>query len=150
MRPIKAILGFAVFGALAATQANAAIIVVHVYDMDFSTNTSTGPVVDPTINLGDTIRWTWDNNIFPHSSTSVAGMTESWNSGDWATAGHTYDHTFTNLGVFNYYCDLHGADLGNQVTTGMAGRITVVPEPASCLALIAGIGALAARRRRKA
>jgi hypothetical protein len=76
-------------------------------------------------------------------------MTESWNSGDFSTVGHTYDHTFTHTGTFWYFCDIHGFDNGNQTAGGMAGTITVVPEPMTCTSLLIGAGALAARRRRR-
>jgi plastocyanin len=148
MRPIKALLGLACFGAAMATNANAAIITVHVFDFDFSTNTAAGPIVDPTINLNDTIHWVWDSGM--HSVTSVAGSTQPLNSGVWMDVGHTYDHTYTQTGTFSYYCTVHGFDNGNGTAGGMAGTITVVPEPVTCLAMAAGIAGLAARRRRKA
>jgi plastocyanin len=150
MRPVKAILGMVGFGALMATQASAATVTVHIYDFEFSTNTIGQPIVDPTINLGDTVHWVWDAVQFPHSTHSVSGITESWDSGMFATPGHTFDHTFTHTGTFWYFCDAHGFDNGNGTAGGMSGFITVVPEPVSCISMLLGVGALAARRRRKA
>lgn len=115
---------------------------VHIYNFDFSTNDSSGPVVDPTINLGDTIHWIWDEGF--HSTTSAAGQLESWDSG--AGSGPSYDHTFTNLGTFDYYCSVHGFDAGGGNAGGMSGSITVTPEPATMTVL--GLGALLLARRR--
>src|SRR5690348_4948945 len=100
MRPIKALVGVTCFAALLATNASAATVTVHIFDFDFSTNPSGGAIVDPTINLGDTIHWLWDSGL--HSTTSVTGSLETWNSGDSGTVGHTFDHTFTHLGTFWY------------------------------------------------
>ncbi len=59
-----------------------ATTVVHIFDFDFSENPKGQPIVDPVIHPGDTIEWTWDaGNIAHHSTTSVAGIAESWNSG---------------------------------------------------------------------
>src|ERR1700722_14562035 len=44
-----------------------------------------------TINVGDTVHWVWLTS--DHSTTSVAGSLESWNSGVQNT-GFTFDHTF--------------------------------------------------------
>src|SRR5438876_6964748 len=65
----------------ASTQAQ--IVVVHVYDFDFSLNPKGGPVVDPVINIGDTVEWVWDQGI--HSTTAASGQSVSWDSGDHST-----------------------------------------------------------------
>jgi plastocyanin len=129
------------WGSCPANAANTTI--VHVFNFDFSTNPAGGPIVDPTIHLGDTIEWTWDaeSGAHPHSATSVAGLVESWDSGV-HTPAFTYNHTFTHLGTFNYYCTLHGFDNGNGTASGMSGFVTVVPEPASIVLLAAGLSPL--------
>lgn len=120
---------------------------IHVYDFDFGT---AGHVAsDPTIHPGDTVHWIWDASN--HSTTSAAGQAESWNSGI-QPAGSTFDHTFTQLGTFEYYCLIHGADLGGGQVSGMSGSITVapVPEPGAW-GLVAGsmlLGYSALRKRR--
>src|SRR5438309_1317012 len=53
----------------------AAIVNVDVFSNDFG-NFSTGQHVDPTITLGDTIHWIFQQGI--HNTQSNAGQTESW------------------------------------------------------------------------
>ncbi len=129
----------------AAVAARADIITVHIYSFDFSVNPQGQPVVDPVINVGDTIRWLWDAT--PHTTTSVQGIPEQWNS-FFQPLGATFDHTFTNTGVFWYYCIPHGFDRGDGTAGGMSGTITVVPSPAAGLPVM-GLGALALGRRRR-
>src|SRR5580693_1711154 len=62
-----------------------------------------------TIHVGDTVQWVWLTD--DHSTTSVAGSLESWNSGVQNT-GFTFDHTFEQAGTYVYYCVIHGADNG--------------------------------------
>jgi plastocyanin len=91
---------------------------VTVQVVNFAFNPST-----VTIQLGDSVHWVW--NADNHSTTSVAGIAESWNSGIQNT-GFTFDHTFTRAGSFAYYCIPHGTDNGNGTASGMAGTIEVV------------------------
>jgi hypothetical protein len=114
-----------VIGALAAltiASARAAITVVHIYDFDFSANPPGQPVVNPVINVGDTVRWVWDEGH--HSTTAAAGQALSWNSGVHFSP-HEFEFTFTLPGVFNYYCLPHGRDNGDgtvtQTNTGLMG-----------------------------
>jgi len=100
-----------------------ATVTVHVFNNDFSANVKGQPIVDPTINVGDTIHWVWDEGL--HSTTSVAGIAELWDSGVTSTVGHTFDHTFTKVGTFAYYCTIHGIDNGNGTASFMSGTITV-------------------------
>lgn len=126
-------------GALAET------VNVNVFSFDFSAAPVGQPIVDPTINVGDTIRWVWVNGL--HDTTSVAGVSSAWAS-DIMSAPFNFEHTFTTPGTYQYYCSLHGFDLGNGTAGGMSGIITVVPEPASLGLLILGASALLAQRRR--
>lgn len=105
------------------TRALPATVTVHVFDFDFSTNPSGRPVVDPVIYLGDTVHWVWDDGM--HSTTSAGSQAESWNSGV-HTPSFSFDHTFTHVGVFAYYCTVHGFDNGNGTAGGMSGTITVL------------------------
>lgn len=90
-------------------------VTVHVVDFAFSPSTLT-------IQPGDTVHWVWDGDM--HSTTSVAGSKESWDSGVHMT-GFTFDHTFTQAGSFSYFCTIHGFDKGNGTAGGMSGVVTV-------------------------
>src|SRR5262245_58010825 len=59
------------------------------------------------IHLGDTVEWVWDSDR--HSTTSVAGSLEQWNSG-LHDKGFVFEHKFTHVGTFSYYCSIHGFD----------------------------------------
>src|SRR3954467_12028962 len=105
-----------------------ATVTVHIFNFDFSANPQGQPIVDPTIHVGDTIHWVDDQGF--HSTTSVAGSAESWDSGAQNT-GFTFDHTFTHAGTFTYFCSIHGQDNGNGTAGGMSGTITVLPATAA-------------------
>jgi plastocyanin len=99
-----------------------------------------------TINVGDTVQWTWAPGSNFHSVTSVAGSLESFDSGDQSVG--TFSHTFTHPGTYVYYCDIHGFDFGNGTAGGMAATIKVnaVPEPVAALLVFPTL--LVLRRRR--
>ena len=75
-----------------------------------------GTTVDMTIDVGDTVRWTW-TDAFSHTVTNSGGSTETFNSGI-LPASSQYSYTFTMVGVNPYFCGVHGA-------LSMAGTITV-------------------------
>jgi plastocyanin len=79
-----------------------------------------------TINSGDTIHWVWQAD--DHSSTSVSGSVEQWDSGVHNT-GFIFDHIFTYNYIFVYYCTNHEFDNGNGTAGGMSGTITVNAAP---------------------
>jgi plastocyanin len=79
-----------------------------------------------TIHQGDTVHWVWDTD--DHSTTSVAGIAEQWNSGI-QNKGATFDHTFNSVGTFAYFCKVHGFDKGNGTAGGMSGTVTVLATP---------------------
>lgn len=118
-----------------ATAASSAVLstavaqtdLVHVFNLDFSTNPQGMPIMDATIHVGDTVHWVWDAGF--HSVTTVQGSIESFNSGDLAAPSAVFDHAFTHIGRITYYCDIHGFDNGNGTASGMAGVITVLAQP---------------------
>ncbi|HYE02868.1 MAG TPA: hypothetical protein VD963_06500 [Phycisphaerales bacterium] len=131
--------------ALITGTARADIVTVHVYSFDFSVNPAGGPVVDAVVNVGDTVRWVFDDAF--HSTTAVEGIPEQWDSGIVFAPGVIFDHVFTVPGVWHYYCLPHGGDNGDGTASGMAGTVTVVPAPAGA-ALLGLAGLFAGRRRR--
>lgn len=118
-------------------------IVVNMFSFEYSTGPA-GTQIDPTINVGDTIRWVCLDGF--HTTTSVAGIAEQWDSGILRT-GQEFSRTFTIAGRYEYFCLPHGSDNGDGTASGMAGVITVVPAPGS-LAVVAMAGAGVLRRRR--
>jgi plastocyanin len=143
------VLLIAAIGLLTVPQAaGAAVVTVHVFSFDFSTNPSGQAIVDPTIKVGDTIRWVFDEG--GHTTTSVAGIPEQWNSG-FVNSGGQFTHTFTHVGNFEYYCQPHGFDAGGGNAEGMSGviRVQPVPEPTGA-AVLAAAAALRRRRRQPA
>ena len=138
--------------ALAPRSADAGLVTVHIVNFDFTDTGIGGAHFDPIIHVGDTVEWVFDQGF--HSTTSVAGIAESWNSTAMAASGQTFDHTFTHVGTFEYYCVIHGADNGNGTASGMHGSVEVlaastVPEPSSiALCGLAGLTGLWHARRR--
>ena len=117
---------------------------VNVVDFDF-VRPGTFDHFDPTITVGDTVRWVFVEGF--HTTTSTAGQTETWNSGLQFPPA-TFQHTFTNAGTFSYVCSVHEG-------LGMTGVVTVqpVPEPPLVLLIAAVAGGLVyctARRARQA
>jgi len=123
-------------------------VTIDVFNNDFG-DAASGQHMDLNITVGDTVQWVWVNGV--HSTTSVKGQIETWNSGDHAPS-FTFEHTFSNAGTFQYYCDLHGFDLGNGTAVGMRGVVTVNPVPEPSLILLssglAGAFVYGVRRRR--
>ena len=97
---------------------------VHIYCCNFSINVAGQPIVQATINSGDTVHWTWDDAMPNHSVTSVAGSGETFDSG-LHSGPFTFDHTFATPGTYVYYCQLHGHDNNNGTATGLFGTVTV-------------------------
>jgi plastocyanin len=138
------------------TAAAQTTVVIDVFNNDFGLFGTPPSPFDPTIAVGDTVRWHFVQGM--HTTTSAAGQAESWSSpslmpnlgGDPPVF---FDHTFTQVGSFNYYCTHHGFDLGGGQVVGMTGTITVqpVPEPVHGLlaATLAGGLAYGVRRRGK-
>ena len=84
------------------------------YDLNWFTGI--GSNVDLTIDIGDTVKWTWTSSN--HTVTSLPGSVETFDSGQLMPSGSTYSYTFTLEGANPYYCDFHGA-------SSMSGTITV-------------------------
>lgn len=111
-------------------------IIVYVYNFDFSANPAGEMVIDPVIQVGDTVRWVWEEGT--HTTTAASGQLEFWDSPVLnASDGGSFEHTFTTVGSFVYYNRLFGDDLGDGNVSGMSGVITVVPESRNIAFLMA-------------
>lgn len=82
---------------------------------------------DLTINVGDTVRWTWAFSF--HSTTSTTVQNGCNPSGIWDSGiknmGDTFDFTFDSVGNFPYKCTPH-------CSMGMTGIIRVSSFSISC------------------
>ena len=71
-----------------------------------------------TIDVGDTVTWTWGNGT--HNLRSTGGV-ESFDSGYFSGPGPQFSYTFNNPGVTTYICDPHPNSMFGTVTvTGTA------------------------------
>ena len=88
-----------------------------------------------TIAAGDTVHWAWFSNPFGHQIVSYAqtGGVPNWQSAVLTGSGQSFDHTFSTLGVFTYYCSIHAlrtdadpANIDASIALGkMVGKVTV-------------------------
>ena len=86
---------------------------------DLNWFTGIGSSVDLTIDIGDTVRWTWTDAL-PHTveDNPAGSAVEMFTSGVLTGNGQTYEYTFTVEGSNDYFCGVHGA-------VSMSGTITV-------------------------
>jgi PKD repeat protein len=92
-------------------------------DQTSGTNTTT-------IHVGDTVQWVWTANT--HSTTSGTCTSGGYYGGDctpdqeWDSgqnpAPHTFKHTFSEVGSFNYYCSIHMAMMQGVVVVEKAAE----------------------------
>lgn len=68
-----------------------------------------------TIDVGDTVEWIW-NDALPHTVTSLAGSTETFNSGTVSGMGDSFSVTFTLEGVNDYQCNFHPGSMFGTIT----------------------------------
>ena len=74
-----------------------------------------------TIEVGDTIIWTWGSGT--HNLRATSG-TESFDSGYFTGAGNTFTYTFNQVGSTNYVCDPHAGNMNGTVTVTSTAGIT--------------------------
>ena len=63
-----------------------------------------------TVSVGDSVTWI-NNDGSDHSTVSNSGQADSWNSHD-IPSGFNFTHTFSVVGAFQYYCDIHPEMVG--------------------------------------
>ena len=66
-----------------------------------------------TIEVGDTIIWTWGSGT--HNLRATSG-TESFDSGYFTGAGNTFTYTFNQVGSADYVCDTNAGNMYGKVT----------------------------------
>lgn len=98
----------------AAFLATAAINAQTTFDLDWEQGVS-GASASFTIEVGDAMRWTWANTV-PHSVTSLAGSTETFDSGIITGMGTQYTYTFTAVGANDYECVVHPGNMFGTIT----------------------------------
>jgi len=91
------------------------------------------------IQAGDTVRWTNDAAVTPHTSTDGGPFDATpgliWDSG-LMTPGSTYSTVFDSQGEFDYFCALHPLLMFGEVIVGGTGlQVAMVPDDISSGAL---------------
>lgn len=76
-----------------------------------------------TVNEGDTITWT-NQDTAPHTVTTTSGP-ESLNS-PYLSKGQSWSHTFTQPGMYMYYCTVH-PDMRAEVIVRAPAPVTTAP-----------------------
>lgn len=84
------------------------------YNLDWALNIN-GAAASLTIEPGDTVEWTWVDNL-QHNVASTAAAQESFNSGLLQGQGTTWSYTFTEVGVNNYVCTPHSSSMFGAIT----------------------------------
>ena len=103
-----------------------------------------------TIQVGDTVHWAFVSGF--HTVTSVPNSPLQWGSPQGTGfPGDTYDYTFMQPGVYEYYCLVHDFLSGDQVSGPQIGFVTVqaAPEPGCATLLAIGAMAMLAKRRKR-
>ena len=91
-------------------------------------------VCDTTIQVGDSVTWTYPQGITVHTTTECDSscdfptVTPLWDSG-FMFPGDTFSKTFNAAGTFLYYCTLHPSDMRGTVTVVEAPTPTPTPAP---------------------
>ncbi|MEA2417901.1 MAG: hypothetical protein QOE60_107 [Thermoleophilaceae bacterium] len=67
------------------------------------------------IGVGDTVTWTFNEG--QHSTTSLPGQPDKWDS-DVKDAGATFQHTFTKPGRYQYVCTPHESFMKGTLVVG--------------------------------
>ncbi|OFY83068.1 MAG: hypothetical protein A3F72_18920 [Bacteroidetes bacterium RIFCSPLOWO2_12_FULL_35_15] len=92
----------------------ASTILINVEDFEFNPG-------DFTINIGDTIKWAWDNSAGMHTtaSTSIPAGALPWDQ-EISSLNPVFTYIPTIAGSYSYICSQH-------FSTGMFGHFTVLP-----------------------
>ncbi len=84
------------------------------FDIDWFFNV--GSLANLTIEVDDTVRWTWADTS-PHSVTSITGQSqETFDSGILTGVGQQFSYTFTQEGTNDYRCEVHPGAMFGTIT----------------------------------
>lgn len=75
-----------------------------------------------TIDVGDTVKWTWDDTL-PHTVTSIGDGADTFDSGTLTGDDKEFSHTFAIEGSFAYKCDIH-ASMQGTITVQSVAAVT--------------------------
>jgi len=97
----------------------AATVVINTEDFEFNPGSFT-------LNLGDTVKWVWDNSGSDHTTTSttIPSGAVPWNHAVSSTS-QSFTYVPAVEGVYNYFCTLHPVMTGQFTVVGPPG---IVPE----------------------
>lgn len=76
-----------------------------------------------TIEVGDTVIWTWSANGSSHNVKSTSG--ETFESAFSGTQGNTFSHKFITVGTSNYVCQPHPGNMFGTITVVAEGTLNV-------------------------
>jgi plastocyanin len=87
------------------------------------------------IQPGDTVRWTNDAPIIPHTATSGGPFDPNpgsiWDSG-FMSSGDTFSFVFDSQGEFDYFCIIHPLNMFGEVIVGGEGmKVAAIPDDIS-------------------
>ncbi len=96
--------------------------IVHVGSFYFSPNTLN-------VNVGDTIRWVWDNGSHTTTSANLPAGAPSWDN-PINSASQAFEYKVQVAGVHNYVCTPHASmgHIGSFTATGAAPTLSVSPS----------------------
>ena len=125
--PLRRIYTIASLLTVFAFSASATIHNVEVEDSEFN------PAVLPDVQVGDTIRWFWDNsNALPHTTTSttIPAGAASWDV-EMSSSNPEVLYVVTVAGTYMYECSFHGSMgmTGSFVALGTSALPSFVLEP---------------------
>lgn len=120
---------WAVLGIVGAAVGCAAVARAAITDVSIGDNFFSPSAV--TINVNDSVRWTWDG-FHSHSSTG-SGTTPLWNSGV-HTNGFVYTNKFSVAGQFPYRCTVHAFQTGTVTVQALVD----VPPTVAIVSPVAG------------
>lgn len=72
------------------------------------------------IKVGDTVRWTNDDNMIHtviEGNPATGNLPEEGFESELMNTGQTFDHTFNQTGIFDYYCTLHPNMIGQVMVS---------------------------------